>query len=257
MSPLRIAISANFLYPDKTRLVYPPKTLVYGEEAMLRWVAKKGAVPFLIPSVFDYLSAKQLLSDCDGLILSGGADLCPKSYGEDTLRPEWEGDFKRDQYEIDLFHCAFDMGLPVLGICRGHQLMNVALGGTLYQDIQTQNQEAKCHRDGAADVYDKLSHHITIEDGSLLSSIYGGATEGFINSIHHQAVKDLGAGLKPQAYAIPDNIIEAIWLDDPAYYALGIQWHPEWITAQNMLDPDLILDHFLTHCSGDRVLAAE
>lgn len=242
MKPLRIGISANFFYPDKDRNGYAPKTLIYGEESLYQWIESSGAIPYMVPRMSGTLTLRDVVNDLDGIVFSGGADICPKSYGEQTLKPKWEGDYERDQYEIELFHTAFEAGKPILGVCRGHQLINVALGGTMYQDIQTQNESAQCHRDG--DIYDKLDHDITISPGSVLSDIYEGLTEGRINSIHHQAVKELGKGLVAQAHSIPDKIIESIWLEDSSHYVLGIQWHPEWVKKPEILPSRPILNHF-------------
>jgi putative glutamine amidotransferase len=242
---LRIGISANFLYPDKSRKAYPPKNILFGEESLYQWIAQGGAIPYMIPRLSSALSLRQIVQDLDGIVFSGGADMSPKSYGEDALKPEWQGDYERDQYEIELFHTALTEKKPVLGICRGHQLINVALKGTLFQDIQTQNERAQCHRDGV--IYDALEHEIKIVSGTLLDKLYPHQTPLKINSIHHQAIKDLGEELIIQAYSVPDHIIEAIWLDRNDQYVLGVQWHPEWIKNPYLLDSKKIRDHFLGH----------
>ena len=170
MKLLRIGISANFLYPDKNRKAYPPKNILFGEESLYHWIAQGGAIPYMIPRLSGTLSLRHIVQDLDGIVFSGGADISPKSYGEKALKPEWQGDYERDQYEIELFHTALTAKKPVLGICRGHQLINVALKGTLYQDIQTQNKKAQCHRDGK--IYDALEHEVKIVSGTILDKLY-------------------------------------------------------------------------------------
>lgn len=243
VKPLRIGISANFSYPDRSRTAYPPKTILFGEESLYHWVEQGGAIPYMIPRLSGAINLRTIVDDLDGIILSGGADISPKSYGEPPLRPEWNGDYDRDQYEIELFHTAREAGKPVLGLCRGHELINVALGGTMFQDIQTQNESAQCHRNG--EIYDGLEHDVLIVPGTPLAGMYPGQTRARINSIHHQAVKDLGSGLVVQAYSIPDDIIESVWLDHPGHYALGVQWHPEWVYRPHILDSKQIRNHFL------------
>lgn len=242
----RIGISANFFYPDKQRLAYPPKTLQYWEDSLIRWVERGGAEPVLIPNNVSEKTRKSIMSGIDGIVFSGGADLSPKSYGEEPLKPEWAGDYQRDLYERELFDIAMTQKTPILGICRGHQFINVALGGSLYQDIQTQNSNAHSHRD--QDLYDQVEHEVEILEGSVLATIYGGAGCFRINSIHHQSIKELGNGLSVQAKSQEDDIIEAIWLDDrDKNYVLGIQWHPEWISKASLLSPDKIRAHFLAN----------
>ena len=241
----RIAVSANFFYPDTARAAYPPKTLMYAEVELQQWLVAGGAIPSLIPPLPDDVDLDDYLDAFDGVVFSGGADVCPRTYGEEPLRPEWSGDAKRDAYEIALFNAAMKKNLPILGICRGHQLINVALGGTLYQDTHTQREGAIIHRDGV--VYDELEHHVELVENTVLSNIYKDNLRDRINTIHHQAIKDLGADLIVQARAVEDDVIESVWLDRPNCYVFGVQWHPEWIRDAGMLDPHLIRAHFLDH----------
>jgi putative glutamine amidotransferase len=252
MKPLRIAISANFMHPDRSRKAYPPKTIIYGEESLYHWFEDGGAIAYMIPRSSGKFRLEDVLADFDGVVFSGGADVCPKSYGEEPLRPEWSGDYARDQYELALFETARKLGKPILGICRGHQLINVALGGTLYQDTYTQLEGSELHRDG--DIYDVFGHEISIADNSVLSEVCGGKLNQKINSVHHQAIKQLGQGLSVEARSTLDDVIEAVWFGDPAQYILGVQWHPEWMKDPQMLDPDLIRTHFLSACRAAQQL---
>ena len=132
----------------------------------------------------------------------------------------------RDRYEIELFEAFVGKGKPVLGICRGCQLINVAFGGTLYQDIGTMVPDALNHRD--IDKYEQHFHGVRFVPGARLAQLYPGRAGATINTIHHQAVKKLGRGLRVEATSVPDNIVEAIRWRGPSY-VLGVQWHPEFM----------------------------
>ena len=134
---------------------------------------------------------------------------------------QWAGDRLRDAYEMELLHEFMEAGKPVLGICRGAQLINVALGGTLYQDIATQYDQPDIH---VHDDYDKYAHAIAWETGSNLARLSRKSRRAG-HSIHHQAIKSLGRGLRVEARSTQDGLIEAVRLDGKPY-VLGLQWHP-------------------------------
>jgi len=240
-TPLRIGVSVRLMHPDLRREVLPGKTLEYAEASVPRWIASGGALPLLISAG---PGAKAYARELDALVLQGGADLAPDSYGEKPLHPDWRGDAVRDQYELALVRAFLDEGKPILGICRGCQLLNVALGGTLYQDIATQVPHARLHRDVAK--YDRLHHRVRILPSSRLAKIYPGATLGRIVSIHHQAIKALGRGLVVEAVSTPDEIIEAVRLEG-SNYVQGIQWHPEFVPPghRSLLPSEPLLKAFL------------
>lgn len=243
MGKLRIGLSANMFAPDLGRAAYPPKTILYGEEELYHWVADGGALPIMIPRLDNSsLDMRDFLEDIDAVIMSGGVDIAPQSYGEEPLKPEWSGDPIRDAYEIALFRLAYEMKKPILGICRGHQLINVALGGTLYQDTKTQRPEVEVHRDGV--IYDGLHHNLVIKEGAKLSEIYKGELKHKINTVHHQAIKDVAPGLRVEATSESDNVIEAVFLENADSFVLGVQWHPEWIKDHEMMDASLLRDYF-------------
>jgi putative glutamine amidotransferase len=193
-----------------------------------------------------------LVKGIDGLILQGGADVCPRSYGEEPLKPEWEGDSVRDSYELEMIRVAMDLNVPILGICRGLQVINVALGGSLYQDISTQHEGALVHRDW--EVYDQNFHEVQLIENSQLARLYAGKIHGKINSVHHQAIKALGQGLIVEAVSPKDGIIEAVRFHDEGVnprLVLAVQWHPEF---QDRSDTDLLateplLEFFLDEVS--------
>ena len=243
---LKIGISACFLHPDPHRAAFGKKTLQYVEQSMAHWLMSGGAMPVMIPSpAGDTARGDVLLEDyaqwLDGLVMHGGADVWPGSYGEEPLKPEWRGDRIRDDYEQALVKAFVAAGKPVFGICRGLQLINVAFGGTLYQDITTQQPEALQHRDG--DSYDKHFHQLEIVPKTRLDALLASADSYKINSIHHQGIKDLAPGFEVEARCPDDGMIEAIRHTGPGYVA-AVQWHPEFHNAElgTMDDTPLLMD---------------
>jgi putative glutamine amidotransferase len=234
-------------HPDPERPIFKGKRLLYMEESMFQWVMEAGAMATLFPSLpKSGITLEQMLGTIDGLLLSGGVDLAPESYGETAIKPEWSGDKVRDDYEIEVMNTALAMGVPVLGICRGAQVMNVALGGTMYQDITHQVEGSLEHRNW--DIYDHNRHEMVFEPGTALAKLYGDRKECTINSIHHQGIKDLGKGLVVEARSKEDGIIEAIRLTTPgAPYCFGAQWHPEMQDPNDktLLDRAPMMDEFL------------
>ncbi len=185
-------------------------------------VLQAGGAPVLIPTPQSPRSLKRILAGLEGLILSGGPDVHPGRYGEEPAAGLGEVDEALDRMEIPLARLAVEHGMPLLGICRGVQVLNVAMGGSLYQDIATQLPQAICHAPRA----DKsvLTHTVQIERGSLLARILG-KREIRVNGKHHQAVREAAPGLHPVARA-RDGVIEA--LEHPGKpFVLGVQWHPE------------------------------
>jgi len=254
--PLRIGLSARIYHPEVGAIGLRSKSLQYLEQSVAHWVMSREVMVLMIPSVSgDGIVHRSSirLSDypqyLDGLILQGGADINPQSYGEEPLRPEWTGDKVRDVYEMELLHEFMEAGKPVLGICRGAQLINVALGGTLYQDIASQIDTAGAH---VHPDYDRHSHEIVWDGRSGLAKLYPGATGGSVVSIHHQSIKTLGRGLQIEARGA-DEIVEAIRLEGKPY-VFGVQWHPEFHPpgSPKLLDCTPILDEFLTAARGRR-----
>ena len=178
----------------------------------------------------------------DGVVMHGGADVWPGSYGEEPLRPEWHGDRVRDAYEIALVRAFGAAGKPVFGICRGLQLINVAHGGTLYQDIATQRAGALVHRDAAA--YDLNFHEVDILPGTRLARVLPPGRHK-INSVHHQGVKELAPGFEVEAVSPDDGVIEAIRHTGGPWIA-AVQWHPELHRPElGVIDDTPLLRDFL------------
>ena len=239
-APLRIGLSARLLHQSPLEMGFRGKTLQYLEQSIAHWIMGHGAIAFMVPTLgFDAkvqrrrISVRDYVECLDGLVLQGGADVSPTSYGQQPLRPEWAGDLVRDRYEIELLDGFLTQGKPVLGICRGAQLINVAFGGTLLQDIQTQRPEAIAHVDAA--LYDQLRHSVRFAAGSRLAVMYGSAEGGVVNSIHHQAVDRLGGDLDAEAHSTEDGIVESIRARGSAFI-VGVQWHPEF----HYQNPDLL-----------------
>lgn len=208
------------------------KLLHYLEHSVAEWLGARGALVFLLPAGE---RAAEYAATLDGLVLQGGADISPRAYGEEPLQPEWAGDPVRDRFEIALVHAFTAARKPVLGICRGAQLVNVALGGSLHQDIPR-------HRTGD---YDAHEHAVRFEPGSALERLYGSPGPHRVVSIHHQAIKRLGHGLRVEARAEEDGVVEAVRGTGPGYLC-AVQWHPEFHgTRPGLLDGGALLDEFL------------
>ncbi len=223
-APLRIGLSACFLHPDPERKLFRNMTLLYMEKAMVDWLLAAGVLPWLIPPASAGFHPRELLGLVDGLLVQAGSDVAPPSYGQQPLKPEWEGDAVRDAYEIELILESLERRLPVFGVCRGHQVLNVALGGSLVQDIPRQLPDAIVHRD--PDVYERHGHQVRLLEGGRLRELYG-VESGWVNSVHHQAIDALAPGLVVEARCEPDGLIEAVRLRADSF-ACGVQWHPEF-----------------------------
>lgn len=247
---LRIGLSANLLPPDPDRRFYPPFALWYVEESMSALFSRAGALAYLLPEPVDAPgapTAADVVADLDGLVLTGGEDVAPTTYGATPLRPEWAGQPRRDVYELALVRAALDAGMPVLGICRGHQLLNVAMGGTLVGDLPSQQPDALEHRNQVR--YHHTRHEIELVAGSELAAHYPHTTLATVNSVHHQAIDELGDGLVVEARCAADGVIEAVRLEGSApgsaRWAVGVQWHPEFDHAAAH-DGGLPADHLDT-----------
>jgi gamma-glutamyl-gamma-aminobutyrate hydrolase PuuD len=178
---LKIGVSARILHPQAGAKGLQSKTLQYLEQTAAHWLMSRNVLVLMVPTVDTggLLHRSEIrLADyarhLDGLMLQGGADVCPMTYGEDPLAREWAGDRLRDEYEIELLHEFIGAGKPVLGVCRGAQLINVAYGGTLYQDITRQVPEARKH---VTDAYEKNLHEVRFEAGGGLARRFTGVGE--------------------------------------------------------------------------------
>jgi len=206
----------------------------YVYEPYINAIVKAGGIPVIIPVGIEGRYASRVFNLLNGLLLTGGGDIDPNRYS-DLLSPKLRMvDPKKDQTEIDLFNLAFNANMPVLGICRGAQLMNVALDGTLYQDITSQVRMAINHDPEFPPK--EPSHPVDIISDSRLYKAIGEKTI-WVNSWHHQGIKLHGKGLIATAKA-PDGLVETI--EHPSKkWIVGVQWHPEMMWEQDKLQAKL------------------
>jgi putative glutamine amidotransferase len=189
-----------------------------------------GAVPWLIPLIDDE-TLRDIYESLDGVFLPGGADVDPVSYGRDPHALCDKTDRERDRVELALARWAIDDGKPLLGVCRGMQIINLAAGGTLYQDLAEQMAGSIKHDyfpfGGSNLRRDYLAHEVEVARDSRLAHVFGdGALK--VNSMHHQGVKEVGGGLIVTATA-PDGLVEGLESSN-GRYVVGVQWHPEALT---------------------------
>ena len=186
-------------------------------------IKEAGGIPLHFPPLPSPDYIREALSAIDGLVLTGGADIHPSFYGEKISAPVFLSPDQRTEYDLSLFRAVLLAGKAILAICHGMQIMNVALGGTLYQDLPSQVAKTIAHR-GERDST-PARHPVLVEKETRLAGILGGRERFEISSTHHQAVKDLGRGLRVSARA-PDGIIEGIEMPENPE-VVGVQWHPE------------------------------
>jgi putative glutamine amidotransferase len=211
-----------------------------GEKYLAAVLRGSGALPLVIPSLGDELDLPQLLSELDGLLFTGSpSNVEPGHYGGDPSRPGTLHDPERDATTLTLIPRAVVAGVPVLGICRGFQEMNVAFGGTLWQHVHEVPGQAVHHEDLTAPLNEQYgpAHAVTLTPGGMLAKI-GGTERVVVNSLHHQGVRTLAPGLIEEARA-DDGLIEAFRVRDARRFALAVQWHPEWKAAENPLSTAL------------------
>jgi putative glutamine amidotransferase len=210
-------------YADRS--ARPPNVSVFAlARTYVRAVTLGGGAPVIIPPYLEGCPLRGAFDGIDGLLLSGGGDIHPSSFGEADSGLLWRIDRKRDHAELSLARWALREGLPTLAICRGIQTLNVAVGGTLIQDIPTQVPNALSHSSISGRPMPEVAHTVDVDPGSRLADLIGAGEVG-VNSAHHQAVKVIGSGLVAVARA-PDGVIEGV--EAPAHpFCVGVQWHPE------------------------------
>jgi putative glutamine amidotransferase len=193
-----------------------------------------GCVPVLVPTCCGTNDLEQYLDMADGVYLTGaGSNIDPTLYGQDNLTPEKGQDRDRDLFDLPLIKAAIARGLPIFGICRGMQEINVALGGDMYQKLYAEPgfNDHRENTDDPVDVQYAEAHQVRIESGSWLAKVLGGEEIG-VNSLHGQGVKTLGKGLEPLARA-EDGLVEAFHAPSLSPFLFAVQWHPEWQAAKN------------------------
>lgn len=204
----------------------------YVNSAYLAAIQAAGGVPVPIPPQLEARALEEVLDLCDGFLLTGGGDVDPVTFNEPPHATLYEVAPARDRLEITLSARALEARKPLLAVCRGIQVLNVALGGSLFQDVASDpGTEIQHEQDKDGKPRDEPTHPVEIVEGSRLAQVLG-ATELNVNSMHHQAVKAPGRRLVPVAFA-PGRIIEGVEHEDDDRFVLGVQWHPEELTARD------------------------
>jgi putative glutamine amidotransferase len=196
------------------------------QHTYIRAVTQAGGVPILIPAILPADDLNELYSHLQGILFSGGGDISLKYFAGEQHPSIHEVDEARDVTEISLLQKSVQHEKPFLAICRGLQVMNVALGGTLHTHIPDQIPNSLKHDNQE---FTLISHPVNLDEESRMAEIFG-ETLLHVNSLHHQGIKDLASNLRIVGHA-PDGVIEAVELPEHPY-ALGVQWHPEWMTDQ-------------------------
>jgi putative glutamine amidotransferase len=211
-------------------------------------VQESGGIPVVLTPAHGGSALRALFELLDGLVLTGGEDVAPERYGEEVLHPNVESVPERDALELLLLEWALAGDLPVLAICRGIQLLNVGLGGTLYQDLPADHPAELVHDQGLGETprpRTEAHHPVTVTPGSCLADVLGAAPVE-VNSMHHQGIKRLAAPLAAVAHA-PDGLVEGVEPVDAARWSflLGVQWHPEELARAGDAPSRRLFDRFV------------
>lgn len=220
--------------PADRRIVDPHPFHMVGEKYLHALIEGSNALPFIIPALGDSLQTDEILANIDGLLLTGSpSNVEPHHYDGEPSEPGTLHDPNRDSLTLPLAKRAFETGVPVLALCRGHQELNVVLGGTLHQKVH-EVAGLNNHRENPDDPLDVQygpSHSVNLVEGGLLHGL-AGTTRVIVNSLHSQGVAKLANGVSVEAVS-DDGLIEAFVVDSVPGFALSIQWHPEWQFSQN------------------------
>lgn len=216
------------------------------QETYIQAVLDAGGAPLLLPVLTDIQALSDLIDRIDGLLMTGGADINPLYFGEEPIPQLGAIDSRLDQFDLTLIRLAADRAIPIMGVCRGHQIVNVAFGGTLYQDIYAQRAETHI-RHVQNQPREQASHTVKLTDSdSYLNALFGKAATLWVNSFHHQAIKTPGHDFRITALS-PDGLIEGTQHANRPIFT--IQWHPEALIAEpDMLKIyQLLIQHALEH----------
>lgn len=209
-------------------------------------IIRAGGIPLILPANLPSSQVKSMIPKLDGVLFSGGDDVNPRLYGEDQLPETKKILEERDEIESILLKSCLEKGKPIFGICRGLQIINVVLGGSLYQHIQTQYAGAIQH-DRHDDMREKRHHSVTAASGSLLSRLTG-LSSIQVNTLHHQGIRNLAKGLSITGKCTEDGLIEAFEKTDKRFF-LAVQWHPEELTEYP--EQRALFEGFVKACQND------
>lgn len=221
----RIGISGSIIVDEGG--MFPGYERAYVNDDYIKSVIKAGGIPVIIPLIKNENDIKEQLEMVDGIIISGGHDVNPLLYGEEPSQKLGGILPKRDDFDITLIKLAMEAKKPILGICRGHQLLNVVNGGNLYQDLSF--IEGCYIKHNQASLSNTPTHTIKIKEGTKLREVLG--EETMCNSFHHLAIKEVAKGFVASAVS-KDGIIEAIEHKHEEF-VIGVQWHPEMMSSEN------------------------
>ena len=243
MAPL-IGITSNYdINTDVAgRFLVSGQNSLYVADDYIKAVRRAGGIPVVLPVLEDESSVAELIGRLDGLIVSGGNDVNPLEYGEVAKKECGKIQPFRDWSDLAMLRYAYEkMQIPILGICRGIQVLNVFFGGDLYQDLNTQGDFHRHY----GDIYPRNYgwHDVTLAEGSRVCEAYG-KPELMVNSYHHQAVRTPGKGLKATAVS-GDGVIECVECEG-GRYVVGVQWHPEMMYDSS--EADAFFKHFVAAC---------
>ncbi|MTD38305.1 gamma-glutamyl-gamma-aminobutyrate hydrolase family protein [Erwinia sp. CPCC 100877] len=231
-----IGIAANEIEDAGATLYHLP--ISYTPAGYVKAVQEAGGLPVLLP-IGTLADAKAYIQRIDKLILAGGQNVTPDLYGEKPLVAEAALAGERDQFELALIYEALLQQKPIFAVCRGMQLANVALGGSLHQDVSQLNDQQIVHMQVPVS-REIPTHHIRTEKASVLRTIYGAQAK--VNSFHYQAVKKLAPDLKATAFS-EDGIIEGIENNSSKFTFLGVQWHPDF--AYDHLEQEMAIFRYV------------
>ena len=223
---------------------FPPWRICL-KETYTNEVRRAGVLPILLPLDVSAEDVEEYTAKLDGILFSGGSDLSPHLFNEEPIRELNSLITVRDNTELALMNSARKLRLPILGICRGCQTINVALGGTLYQDIPRQIPDSHGHYPKGTTMYEPYHSVKILSEGSIMSAVFKKPVVR-TNSFHHQSVKELAKGMRLTAQAT-DGVIEAFESADSAWYVHALQFHPEAMSERH---PEFrgIFTHFVTAC---------
>lgn len=224
MTKMKIGLLGNFEQMD-TNDVFIGTKRAYVNQDYVDSISLAGGIPIILPVISDLDDVSDMLSGLDGVIVTGGADMDPLLYGEQVLPSCGMCDTGTDRFFLAVIHSCDVLSIPVFGICKGLQAINVTYGGTLYQDIPSQYPHAIQHDQKRP--REQATHAISIQQDSFLAGVLG--KEAMVNSWHHQSVKDAADGFHVTAKA-SDGIVEGMEKDDGTFMC-GVQFHPEMMTA--------------------------